>query len=58
MATQVQHAPSRPVLSERQRQVARAIERGLSNREIDLELRHLRAHGEGAQRRPTLEARR
>ena len=50
MATQVQHAPGRPVLTGRQRQVARAIERGLSNREIGLELgiseRTVKAHSD------------
>ena len=50
MATQVQHAPGRPVLTERQRQVAGAIERGLSNREIARELgiseRTMKAHSD------------
>jgi DNA-binding NarL/FixJ family response regulator len=50
MATQVQHARGRPVLTERQRQVARAIERGLSNREIAEKLgiseRTVKAHSD------------
>ena len=50
MASQVQHAPGRPLLTERQRQVTRAIERGRSNREIALELgiaeRTVKAHSD------------
>jgi DNA-binding NarL/FixJ family response regulator len=38
MASEVEHARKRPVLSERQRQVAGALERGLSNGEIAAEL--------------------
>jgi len=48
MAIQVEHAPTRPALSERQRQVAQALERGLSSEEIAVELgiapRTVRAH--------------
>ena len=38
MASEVEHARTPPVLSERQRQVARALERGLSTEEIAAEL--------------------
>jgi DNA-binding NarL/FixJ family response regulator len=48
MAFQVEHAHSRPELTERQRQVAQALERGLSNDEIAAELgispRTVKAH--------------
>jgi DNA-binding CsgD family transcriptional regulator len=48
MASEVEHARNRPALSERQRQVARALERGLSNEEIAAELgiaaRTVKAH--------------
>ena len=38
MASEVEHARKRPALTERQRQVARALERGLSTDEIAAEL--------------------
>jgi DNA-binding NarL/FixJ family response regulator len=48
MADQVEHARPRPVLTERQRQVACALERGLSTEEIAAELgiapRTVKAH--------------
>jgi DNA-binding CsgD family transcriptional regulator len=48
MASEVEHARSRPVLTERQRQVAHALERWLSTEEIAAELgiapRSVRAH--------------
>jgi len=54
MASEVEHAPKRPVLSERQRQVARALERGLSTEEIAAELgiapRTVRAHCDSLRR--------
>ena len=39
MAIEVEHARQRAALTERQQQVARALERGLSNEEIAAELR-------------------
>ncbi|HYZ79384.1 MAG TPA: helix-turn-helix transcriptional regulator [Gaiellaceae bacterium] len=48
MAREVEHAPARPVLTERQRQVAHGVERGLTNEEIAAELgispRTVKAH--------------
>jgi DNA-binding NarL/FixJ family response regulator len=54
MASEVEHAHTRPVLTERQRQVARALERGLSNEEIAAELgiapRTVKAHCDSLRR--------
>ena len=54
MASEVEHARERPVLSERQRQVARALERGLSTQEIAAELgiaaRTVKAHCDSLRR--------
>jgi DNA-binding CsgD family transcriptional regulator len=54
MAAQVEHARQRPALTERQRQVARALERGLSTEEIAAELgiapRTVRAHCDSLRR--------
>ena len=54
MASEVEHARTRPALSERQRQVARALERGLSTAEIAAELgiapRTVRAHCDSLRR--------
>jgi DNA-binding NarL/FixJ family response regulator len=54
MAIQVEHARTRPVLSERQRQVARGLERGLSSEEIAAELgiapRTVKAHCDSLRR--------
>ena len=54
MASEVEHARKRPVLTERQRQVARALERGLSNEEIAAELgiapRTVKAHCDSLRR--------
>jgi DNA-binding CsgD family transcriptional regulator len=48
MASEVEHARNWPALTQRQRQVARALERGLSTEEIAAELgiapRTVRAH--------------
>lgn len=53
-ASEVEHARKRPVLSERQRQVARALERGLSSEEIAAELgiaaRTVKAHCDSLRR--------
>ena len=55
MAAQVEHARQRPALTERQRQVARALERGLSNEEIARELgiapRTVKAHCDNLRRK-------
>ena len=54
MASEVEHARTPPVLTERQRQVARALERGLSNEEIAAELgiapRTVKAHCDSLRR--------
>ena len=54
MAAQVEHARKRPALTERQRQVARALERGLSAEEIAAELgiapRTVKAHCDSLRR--------
>jgi DNA-binding NarL/FixJ family response regulator len=54
MASEVEHAQTRPALSERQRQVARALERGLSSEEIAAELgiapRTVKAHCDSLRR--------
>jgi DNA-binding NarL/FixJ family response regulator len=50
MPAQIEHAPNPLVLTERQRQVARGIERGLTNNEIGAELgispRTVKAHSD------------
>ena len=55
MAAQVEHARTRPALTERQRQVARALERGLSTEEIAAELgiapRTVKAHCDSLRRK-------
>ena len=54
MASEVEHGRKRPVLTERQREVTRALERGLSNEEIAAELgiapRTVRAHCDSLRR--------
>jgi DNA-binding NarL/FixJ family response regulator len=54
MAIEVEHGRKRPVLTERQRQVARALERGLSTEEIAAELgvapRTVKAHCDSLRR--------
>ena len=54
MAAQVEHARKPPALTQRQRQVARALERGLSNEEIAAELgiapRTVKAHCDSLRR--------
>jgi DNA-binding NarL/FixJ family response regulator len=54
MAIEVEHARSRPALSEPQRQVASALERGLSSEEIAAELgiapRTVKAHCDSLRR--------
>jgi len=55
MAIEVEHGRQRTVLSERQRQVARALERGLGNEEIVAELciapRTVKAHCDSLRRK-------
>jgi DNA-binding NarL/FixJ family response regulator len=55
MAIEVEHARTPPVLTERQRQVASALERGLSNEEIAAELgiapRTVKAHCDNLRRK-------
>ena len=54
MAIEVEHARQRAALTERQRQVARVLERGLSNEEIAAELgiapRTVKAHCDSLRR--------
>ena len=62
MASQVEHGRKRPVLSERQRQVAGALERGLSTEEIAAELgiapRTVKAHCDSLRRKLGVRTRR
>ncbi|TML64653.1 MAG: helix-turn-helix transcriptional regulator [Actinobacteria bacterium] len=55
MAHQVEHALGPPVLTERQRQVARGVARGLTNDEIGAELgispRTVKAHTDNLRRK-------
>ena len=55
MAIEVEQARKRPVLTERQRQVARALERGLGEEEIAAELgisaRTVKAHCDSLRRK-------
>ena len=62
MAIEVEHARTAPVLTERQRQVAHALERGLSNAEIAAELgispRTVKAHCDSLRRKLVVRKRR